>query len=254
MSDEQHEPVLSPTDAPEAVSADASAEEPISAPAAKASRAKPARAKPARQKPAPEAVVPAAPEPVAVEEEEEEDDGTPAQLADPFAGGEDAKPVAFSSTEEEQPLGAKQWYILKVQSNREDSIRDTLIRRIRMQGLERHFGEVIVPKEQVTEFKSGKKRVVSRKLYPGYILVNMILNDESWYLVRETGGIGDFTGSAGRPSPRDCDAEHLRKIHSGGYRVLADRERVTFLGSLFCPLTPAAVMDSGRGWVVKVVC
>ena len=197
MSDEQHEPVLSPTDAPEAVSADASADESTSAPAAKAARAKPARAKPA-----PKAAVPAAPEPVAVEEEEEEeDDGTPAQLADPFAGGEDAKPVAFSSTEEEQPAGAKQWYILKVQSNREDSIRDTLIRRIRMQGLERHFGEVIVPKEQVTEFKSGKKRVVSRKLYPGYILVNMILNDESWYLVRETGGIGDFTGSAGRPSP-----------------------------------------------------
>ena len=196
MSDEQHEPVLSPTDAPEAVSVDASANEPPSAPAVKASRAKLARAKPA-----PKAVVPAAPEPVGAEEEEEEDDGTPAQLADPFAGGEDAKPVAFSSTEEELPAGAKQWYILKVQSNREDSIRDTLIRRIRMQGLERHFGEVIVPKEQVTEFKSGKKRVVSRKLYPGYILVNMILNDESWYLVRETGGIGDFTGSAGRPSP-----------------------------------------------------
>jgi len=200
LSDEQHEPVQSPTDAPEAVSADPSVDEPTSTPAAKELRAKPARAKPARAKPAPEAVVPVAPEPIAAEDEEE-DDGTPAQLADPFAGGEDAQPVAFSSTEEEQPAGAKQWYILKVQSNREDSIRDTLIRRIRMQGLDRHFGEVIVPKEQVTEFKSGKKRVVSRKLYPGYILVNMILNDESWYLVRETGGIGDFTGSAGRPSP-----------------------------------------------------
>lgn len=70
-----------------------------------------------------------------------------------------------------------------------------------MQGLDRFFGKVIVPKEQVTEFKNGKKRVVSRKLYPGYILVNMILNDETWYLVRETGGIGDFTGSSGRPSP-----------------------------------------------------
>jgi len=88
-----------------------------------------------------------------------------------------------------------------VQSNREDSISDTLQRRIRMQGMDRFFGKVVVPKEQVTEFKSGKKRVVSRKLYPGYILVNMVLNDETWYLVRETGGIGDFTGSGGRPSP-----------------------------------------------------
>ena len=93
------------------------------------------------------------------------------------------------------------WYILKVQSNREDSIREGLIRSIKLQGLDHLFGEVIVPKEQVTEFKSCKKRVVSRKLYPGYILVHMVLNDESWYLVRETSGIGDFTGSAGRPSP-----------------------------------------------------
>ncbi|MFM7041128.1 MAG: transcription termination/antitermination protein NusG [Planctomycetaceae bacterium] len=134
--------------------------------------------------------------------DDEEDDGTPAVLEDPFAGGEDAQPVEMAvDAEGETPVGDKQWYILKVQSNREDSIRETLLRRISLAGLGRFFGEVIVPKEQVTEFKSGKKRVVSRKLYPGYILVNMILNDETWYLVRETGGIGDFTGSAGRPSP-----------------------------------------------------
>jgi transcriptional antiterminator NusG len=132
---------------------------------------------------------------------DDDDDGTPAELDDPFAGDEDAKPIDMAEDEDAAPAGDRQWYILKVQSNREDSIRETLQRRISMQGLDRYFGEVIVPKEQVTEFKSGKKRVVSRKLYPGYILVNMILNDETWYLVRETGGIGDFTGSAGRPSP-----------------------------------------------------
>ena len=70
-----------------------------------------------------------------------------------------------------------------------------------MQGMDQWFGEVVVPKEQVTEFKSGKKRIVQKKLYPGYILVNMILSDETWFLVRETGGIGDFTGSGGKPSP-----------------------------------------------------
>jgi transcriptional antiterminator NusG len=133
--------------------------------------------------------------------EDDDDDGSPAELADPFAGREDARPVATAADEEAAPVGEKKWFILKVQSNREDSITDTLERRIRMQGLDRFFGRVVVPKEQVTEFKNGKKRVVSRKLYPGYILVNMILNDETWYLVRETGGIGDFTGSAGRPSP-----------------------------------------------------
>ena len=134
--------------------------------------------------------------------EADEDDDGPVELEDPFAGDENAKPVEVASAVAvEQPVGDTQWYILKVQSNREDSIREALMRRIAMQGMGKWFGEVIVPKEQVTEFKGGKKRVVSRKLYPGYILVNMILNDETWYLVRETGGIGDFTGSGGRPSP-----------------------------------------------------
>lgn len=131
---------------------------------------------------------------------DDEDDGTPAELADPFAGDENAKPVEVVR-DEAVPVGDRQWYILKVQSNREDSIREALLRRISMQGMGKFFGDVVVPKEQVTEFKGGKKKVVSRKLYPGYILVNMLLNDETWYLVRETGGIGDFTGSGGRPSP-----------------------------------------------------
>lgn len=97
--------------------------------------------------------------------------------------------------------GERKWYILKVQSNREDSIRDALQRKIRIEGLNDFFGDIIVPIEKVTEFKNGKKRVVKRKLYPGYIVVNMELNDDTWYLVRGTGGIGDFTGSGGKPNP-----------------------------------------------------
>ncbi len=93
------------------------------------------------------------------------------------------------------------WFILKVQSNREESIRESLKRRVAVAGLDRFFGEVIVPTEMVSEFKGGKKRVVKRKLYPGYLVVNMEINEETWFLVRETPGIGDFTGSAGKPTP-----------------------------------------------------
>ena len=93
------------------------------------------------------------------------------------------------------------WYILKVQSNRERSIAEALQRKIAIEGLDRYFGEVVVPTEKVTEFKSGKKKVVERKLYPGYIVVHMCINDDTWFAVRETSGIGDFTGSAGKPSP-----------------------------------------------------
>ncbi len=93
------------------------------------------------------------------------------------------------------------WYILKVQSNREESIREGLLRRIAIAGLEYFFGDAIVPTEKVTEFKGGKKKVIKRKLYPGYLVVHMEINDDTWFLVRETPGIGDFTGAAGRPSP-----------------------------------------------------
>ena len=103
---------------------------------------------------------------------------------------------------EEQPKSDKlDWYILKVQSNREESIREGLLRRVAIAGLGRYFGDVIVPTEKVTEFKGGKKKVTKRKLYPGYLVVHMEINDDTWFLVRETPGIGDFTGAAGHPSP-----------------------------------------------------
>ncbi len=93
------------------------------------------------------------------------------------------------------------WYILKVQSNRERSITDALRRKVAIEGLDRYFGDIVVPTEKVTEFKGGKKKVVQRKLYPGYIVVNMHINDDTWFAVRETSGIGDFTGSGGKPTP-----------------------------------------------------
>jgi transcriptional antiterminator NusG len=93
------------------------------------------------------------------------------------------------------------WYIVKVQTNREDSACEALTRRIKVAGMDQHFGEIIVPVERVTEVKGGKKRIVRRKLYPGYIVVQMELNDDTWFLVRETPGIGDFTGAIGRPTP-----------------------------------------------------
>jgi transcriptional antiterminator NusG len=102
---------------------------------------------------------------------------------------------------EEDSGSKKDWYILKVQSNRERSIADALRRKIAIEGLDDYFGDVIVPTEKVTEFKGGKKKIVERKLYPGYIVVCMCINDDTWFAVRETSGIGDFTGSGGKPTP-----------------------------------------------------
>jgi transcriptional antiterminator NusG len=118
------------------------------------------------------------------EDEEEDDDG--------------GQPVEVAAEDEVPPMD---WYILKVQSNRENSIAEALQRRVKVEGLEDLFGEIVVPSEMVTEFKGGKKKVVKRKLYPGYIVVHMAINDDTWFVVRETPGIGDFTGAGGKPTP-----------------------------------------------------
>ncbi len=111
----------------------------------------------------------------------------------------------------------RQWYILKVQVNREESIRRALERRVKVAGLERFFGDIVVPTEDVAEYnKSGKRRVVKRKLYPGYLMIHLALNDETWFLVRETPGIGDFTGSAGKPTPMELhEVQRIVKATQG---------------------------------------
>ena len=109
---------------------------------------------------------------------------------------------------------APQWYILKVAFNREDTIREALEKRIKLSSLKEYFGEILVPTEDVVVFtREGKKRIVKRKLYPGYLMIQMIINDDTWFLVRETPGIGDFTGTYGKPTPMtDADVERIIKL------------------------------------------
>jgi len=95
----------------------------------------------------------------------------------------------------------KQWYVIRVASNREERVRDNLLVAVRSKGLEEKVTSVLVPTETVTEIKGGKKRVVHRKIYPGYIMVEMELDDETWFLVKETPGIGDFVGPDRSPQP-----------------------------------------------------
>lgn len=134
---------------------------------------------------------------------------SPEELVLDDEDGDDSETGGSSPIEElvEEPLPEQQntemaWYILKVQVNRENSICEALQRSIKRAGLESYFGEILVPTEDVREFsKSGKQRIVKRKLYPGYVVVRMAVNDQTWFLVRDTAGIGDFTGAAGKPVP-----------------------------------------------------
>jgi transcriptional antiterminator NusG len=107
-------------------------------------------------------------------------------------------PTATGDDDEEKPILV--WYVLKVQSSREDTIRDALERRVKIQGLQRYFGRIVVPTEKITEIRNNKKRIVERKTYPGYIMVEMELNEKTWFTVRETPGVGDFVGAHGTPT------------------------------------------------------
>jgi transcriptional antiterminator NusG len=102
----------------------------------------------------------------------------------------------------------KRWYVVKVQSGREESIKDAIERRVKIEGLEEFFGQILIPTEKVVEMVQGKRRTRQRKLFPGYLMVEVEYNDRILYLFRETSGVGDFVGaSPNKPPPPMPDKE-----------------------------------------------
>jgi len=136
-----------------------------------------------------------------------------------------ATPAELPAADDDEPAPELVWYVLKVQSSREDTIRDALARRVKIQGLERYFGQIVVPTEKITEIRNNKKRVVERKTYPGYIMVQMELNEKTWFLVRETPGVGDFVGAHGTPT-KMTDAEVNQMLHQEEVKTTAETPKV----------------------------
>jgi len=99
------------------------------------------------------------------------------------------------------------WFVLRVASNKEDSVRETLLRKIKIEDFEHLVNRILVPTEKEKTIKAGKQKIVEKKLYPGYVFVEMQLEDDGripqdvFFLIKETTGVGDFIGTAGRPSP-----------------------------------------------------
>ena len=97
---------------------------------------------------------------------------------------------------------ALKWYVVHAYSNFEKKVKSALEDRIKMHGLEDKFGKILVPTEEVVEMKEGKKRSSERKFFPGYVLVEMELDDETWHLVKEVPKVlGFIGGSSDRPAP-----------------------------------------------------
>jgi transcription termination/antitermination protein NusG len=110
-----------------------------------------------------------------------------------------------------------QWYVLRVASNKEEQVRDTLAHKMEVEGV-KSVGRIIVPTEQIKRIRAGKQRVIKRKLYPGYVFMEMQpkedgrIPDEVWFIIKETMGVGDFIGTEGVPTPmRDTDVAKMLK-------------------------------------------
>lgn len=99
----------------------------------------------------------------------------------------------------------KRWYVIHTYSGLENKVKNNLERRIESTHMQDRIFEVVVPVEDVLEYKSGKKQLTQKKILPGYILVRMILDDDSWYVVRNTPGVTGFVGSSSEPTPISDD-------------------------------------------------
>ncbi len=133
------------------------------------------------------------------------------------------------------------WYVLRVASNKEERVRDSLSRKMQVDELSEVVGRIVVPVEQIKRIRSGKQRVHKRKLYPGYVFMEVEPRDDGkipdavWFVIKETMGVGDFIGTEGVPTPmRDTDVA----------KMLLETERPEE--------TPSIKVEFSKGDVVKI--
>jgi transcriptional antiterminator NusG len=100
---------------------------------------------------------------------------------------------------------AKHWYVIHTQTGYEDRVKKSLDSKVKAGLTKDAISQVLVPIEQVSEIKAGKKRISQRKFFPGYILVEMELTDESWYLIKSITGVTGFVGAGSKPLPLKPD-------------------------------------------------
>ncbi|MCC6285986.1 MAG: transcription termination/antitermination factor NusG [Phycisphaerales bacterium] len=124
------------------------------------------------------------------------------------------------NTPVEEPIRREgmDWFTLRVASNKENSVRDTLLRKVQIENMTHLVGRILVPTEKTKTIKGGKTKITETKLYPGYVFVEMRLDENGripqdvFFLIKETTGVGDFVGTAGKPTPlKDHEIEKLHK-------------------------------------------
>ncbi len=168
-----------------------------------------------------------------------------AELAEEESAPEEAGEGVAEAGEEPARQEGRHWYVIHSYSGYENKVKKNLDSRIESMGMEEYIFEVVVPTEEVVELRDGRRRTVEQRIFPGYILVDMILTDESWFVVRNTPGVTGFVGSGNEPTPlRQEEADSiLRRIEEEAPKVkvsfrIGDAVRITdgpftdFLGTV----------------------
>jgi transcriptional antiterminator NusG len=138
-------------------------------------------------------------------------------------------------------VDAMQFFVLRVASNKEDRVRDALQRKVKIEGLEASVGRILVPTERVRSVKQGIRKETERKLYPGYVFIELELDkngmipEKVWFTIKETEGVGDFIGSNGKPTPMSVkdqskmveEAERPEDINTAVEFKKSDKIKVT---------------------------
>lgn len=113
------------------------------------------------------------------------------------------------------------WYVIHTYSGYENKVKANLEKRLRVMGLDGKVSEILIPTEEVAEIKGGKRRILTKKFFPGYILIKMEMADDSWHVVRHTPGVFGFIGERNKPTPlKEEDVENiLRQIGTGATKI-----------------------------------
>jgi transcriptional antiterminator NusG len=138
-------------------------------------------------------------EPEPLEPEEEGQGSEEVESTSPFLDLGDELPLGIEETAQEGD--GRAWFVVHCYSGYENKVRHNLEQRIETMGMKDKIFDIVVPTEEEVEVKEGKRRTVERRVFPGYILVNMIMTEESWYVVRNTPGVTGFVGMGNNPTP-----------------------------------------------------
>jgi transcriptional antiterminator NusG len=162
------------------------------------------------------------------EEEISDVDLTGEEISPGFPDSEVAEDELFAAgtaEETQETEDGRAWYVVHCYSGYENKVRHNLEQRIETMGMKDKIFDVVVPTEEEIEVKEGKRRTVERRVFPGYILVNMILTEESWYVVRNTPGVTGFVGMGNTPTPLRPEevAQIIKRMEAEAPRI-----KVTF--------------------------